>query len=148
MKLIRVGAAVLNQTPLDWDGNLRPRRGAGLRQQRSGRRDHPGRVSQERVRGGTRGRLSLGPVLRANRLDASCRLPFLLQIHFESRNRFLSCLFDACGQTIEFLRPRNLLHFSARSRISERRREVTQRIDLPEYPFDPHAMTTPVLAIS
>jgi NAD+ synthase (glutamine-hydrolysing) len=28
MKLIRVGAAILNQTPLDWDGNLRRIRGA------------------------------------------------------------------------------------------------------------------------
>jgi NAD+ synthase (glutamine-hydrolysing) len=28
MKLIRVGAAVLNQTPLDWDGNAARIRGA------------------------------------------------------------------------------------------------------------------------
>ena len=39
----------------------------------------------------------------ANRLDTSCRLPSLLQIHVESRNRFFQCLFDACGQPIEFL---------------------------------------------
>ena len=40
MKLIRVGAAVLNQTPLDWDGN-RQRIAGAIEAARAGRRQPP-----------------------------------------------------------------------------------------------------------